>query len=172
MVGNEERKKTLICEAGEVLLRGIADSFLEVILREVFGGSVSSFVKTQRRCRFISCERMSKDMNNQFKSNEFPPSSSSSSIASPLTQTNSYKRWNNEDVFLSHDQVHMQNDDVNVLDYQVVVQNDQVHMQNGDVYVLDYPVDVQNDDVYVPDYQVDEAIFANLDILEKLTDMV
>ncbi|KOM49422.1 hypothetical protein LR48_Vigan08g024900 [Vigna angularis] len=26
-----------------------------VILREVFGGSVSSFVKTQRRCMFISC---------------------------------------------------------------------------------------------------------------------
>ncbi|KOM25622.1 hypothetical protein LR48_Vigan125s001200 [Vigna angularis] len=44
--------------------RGIAGSSLvclrkcseeEVILREVFGGSVSSFVKIQRRCCFISC---------------------------------------------------------------------------------------------------------------------
>ncbi|KOM40870.1 hypothetical protein LR48_Vigan04g106800 [Vigna angularis] len=44
--------------------RGIAGSSLvclrkcseeEVILREVFGGSVSSFVKIQRRCWFISC---------------------------------------------------------------------------------------------------------------------
>ncbi|KOM52197.1 hypothetical protein LR48_Vigan09g085600 [Vigna angularis] len=44
--------------------RGIAGSYLvrlrkcseeEVILREVFGGSVSSFVKIQRRCCFISC---------------------------------------------------------------------------------------------------------------------
>ncbi|KOM57919.1 hypothetical protein LR48_Vigan11g095200 [Vigna angularis] len=44
--------------------RGIAGSSLvhlrkclevEVILREVFGGSVSSFVKTQMTCFFISC---------------------------------------------------------------------------------------------------------------------
>ncbi|KOM55558.1 hypothetical protein LR48_Vigan10g145000 [Vigna angularis] len=44
--------------------RGIAGSSLvclrkcseeEVILREVFGGSVSSFVKIQRRCCLISC---------------------------------------------------------------------------------------------------------------------
>ncbi|KOM57328.1 hypothetical protein LR48_Vigan11g036100 [Vigna angularis] len=184
---------------------------------------------------------MSKDMNNQFESNEFPPSSSSSSsssssIASTPTQTNSYKKWSeeehklflkgleiykkgqwtnisryvvktrtpaqvsshaqhyykhlaalnkgkrksfydaktsyNKDAFLSHDQVHMQNDDVNVSDYQVDVQNDQVHMKNDAVYVPDYPVDVQNDDVYVPDYQVDQAIFADLDFLEELTDVV
>ncbi|KOM47389.1 hypothetical protein LR48_Vigan07g109300 [Vigna angularis] len=44
--------------------RGIAGSSLvhlrkcleeEFILREVFEGSVSSFVKIQRRCKFISC---------------------------------------------------------------------------------------------------------------------
>ncbi|KOM43019.1 hypothetical protein LR48_Vigan05g062300 [Vigna angularis] len=61
-----ETKETLSVELVKYCYgdRGIAGSSLvhlrkcleeEFILREVFGGSVSSFVKIQRRCCFISC---------------------------------------------------------------------------------------------------------------------
>ncbi|KOM48020.1 hypothetical protein LR48_Vigan07g172400 [Vigna angularis] len=65
-VPNDFAKETLSVELVKYCYgdRGIAGSSLvylrkcseeEVILREVFGGSVSSFVKIQRRCWFISC---------------------------------------------------------------------------------------------------------------------
>ncbi|KOM57511.1 hypothetical protein LR48_Vigan11g054400 [Vigna angularis] len=61
-----EAKETLSVELVKYCYgdRGIAGSSLvhlrkcleeEFILREVFEGSVSSFVKIQRRCCFISC---------------------------------------------------------------------------------------------------------------------
>ncbi|KOM57561.1 hypothetical protein LR48_Vigan11g059400 [Vigna angularis] len=64
--GRAKAKETLSVELVKYCYgdRGIAGSSLvclrkcseeEVILREVFGGSVSSFVKIQRRCCFISC---------------------------------------------------------------------------------------------------------------------
>ncbi|KOM47401.1 hypothetical protein LR48_Vigan07g110500 [Vigna angularis] len=84
-----ETKETLFVELVKYCYgdRGIAGSSLvylrkcseeEVILREVFGGSVSSFVKIQRRCWFISCgikrdKRLDVGLAHVFSKNQFTP---------------------------------------------------------------------------------------------------